>query len=379
VPDFETIAKKIIESIKPKFRTRSPSEHPLREALEKLDGEVIKVNPRQYPSTDSLALRELDDATRLQVEEAVVANGVEGLACYKSLHLVGRPPFPGKWGIFIFDYALPYLAPEINLSDDGLSPEDCRSQAFNFLYYHERFHFLFDAWVISHEAVNLEALYMPYQDHVYWAVHPSELCVEESLANRYALRKCRRIERFLSEFLEEQPDAYANFQSLADDKMPARLAAQVFRGSEAITSVPPLELYEHVAYLGQERGNLVRRSQCPVYIVLNADPAPFRVPLFPLPNWKEIRDGFVITYLSGQPLERTDHEFFRIDNGKKVKIPNRHGKDRIRHDEFRNIRNKAGVTTREYYDERKRTNGWREARAMPKQPLVEPKGPKQRT
>jgi hypothetical protein len=335
---------------------------------------VIRVDPQSYLATDSPLPRKWDDATRLEVEEAVLANGVESLAFYKSIHLVNGPPYSGKWGIFIFDYALPYMAPEIKPSDDGLSPEDCRSQAFNFLYYHERFHFLFDAWVISHEAVTERALYVPYQDHVYWAVHPGELCVEESLANHYAFEKSRRsgIGSFLRRFLEEQPDAYANFRLPSQDEIRARLAAQVFDNTKAVQSITPSERYEHVAYLGQERGILVNDSQCPVYIVLNADPALFKVPAFALPDLNEIR-LYLKNYLGGNPVKGRSkgatYELFMLDNGEKVRVPKRGPQSKIKQKELRHIRDAAGMNSSEFTTERDRTHGWETPRPEPKPPL----------
>lgn len=57
-------------------------------------------------------------------------------------------------------------------------------------------------------------------------------------------------------------------------------------------------------------------------------------------------------------MPKTDHDFFIIDNGEKVKFPNLHVKDTQTH-ELKNILFKAGMTNREFVLERQRTKFWK--------------------
>jgi hypothetical protein len=54
---------------------------------------------------------------------------------------------------------------------------------------------------------------------------------------------------------------------------------------------------------------------------------------------------FVSSYLKGVPVSETDHEYYQIDNGESIKIPNPHScVDRLKPWEFKNTVLKAGLT-----------------------------------
>ena len=55
---------------------------------------------------------------------------------------------------------------------------------------------------------------------------------------------------------------------------------------------------------------------------------------------------------------RTDHRYYTIDNGQKIKVPNPHAKNVALH-EFSNIIKKAGLKQKEFYKERERTRVWK--------------------
>ena len=56
---------------------------------------------------------------------------------------------------------------------------------------------------------------------------------------------------------------------------------------------------------------------------------------------------YVCGYLDGSFLERTDHDYYRIDNGEKVKVPNPHDKT-VRGYELKGTLHKAGMTHKEF-------------------------------
>lgn len=79
---------------------------------------------------------------------------------------------------------------------------------------------------------------------------------------------------------------------------------------------------------------------------------------------------YVMGYLGGQFLEHTDHDYYRIDNREKVKMPNPHDKT-VRGYELKGTLLKAGMTHKEFTKERQRTSRWtREC------PRSEPKAPR---
>jgi hypothetical protein len=88
---------------------------------------------------------------------------------------------------------------------------------------------------------------------------------------------------------------------------------------------------------------LVGARNCPRHFVWSAHYSALLLP-FLAPSRNEART-FITEFLDGVSEGATDHEFFKIDNGEKVKFPNPHQKDLKLH-EFKNILYKAGMTQR---------------------------------
>jgi hypothetical protein len=289
-----------------------------------------------------------------ETEGAILARGLDALAFYKSIHFRHRHPFPGKWGIFITDYGLRFLAQEIS-DHYGWNIYKSLTYAMKLLAAHEYYHFQFDAWMISLEGLSNRPLYEEYHANVYRSFFPNDVVVEETLANRRAFQssELRRISGFVRRFMEAQPGAYARFDEVAMDWNACR--AQL--GSQGVLGRPGIlgHRWEHEPFLARGRGDFVARGECPTYEVFGLRPSHFS-PLA-LPSLQEIRRDFVGRYLNGQRHSRTDHEYYLIDNGERIKIPNAHGQH-VRLDEFKSIIRKAGLTPKEYYSERERTAVW---------------------
>ena len=311
---------------------------------------------------------ELNDEWREAIDGGIYADGFETLAFYKSLHFLEDAPFSGKWGIFLFDFGIASIAEEIEMYyPDKWSHGQRINKAIRFLHRHERFHFHFDAWAISHEAIQLRPLYEDYINGVYRSNYPSIEVVEESLANRHAYYSMRRegITEFMSDFMERQPPAYNNF--LGDvGRLRSILAGSLLDGS---TTHHRKDQEPWVA----PRNYIVDNANCPVHIIRKCPPAKIIPLTIGAPSMKENK-LFIENYLNGQFLSRTDHDFYRIDNGEKLKVPNSHGgQDRLKPWEFKGTVCKAGMTPSEFKIERSRTRTWKKhvPRKIPKPPFAE--------
>jgi len=340
---------------------------PIGSILEGIDGETvqIKIDGSEQLSgqiVDIISREELNDELREAVEQGLWEYGFDTLAFYKSIHLLKRPPFPGKWGIFIFSHAVQTTAGEIGLYYPGTwTWQETILKALWFLHRHERYHWHIDAWTIAQEAIQWRPLYENYLNYFYRYFYPA-LTFEEALANRHALISMRRegITSFIHDFMSRQPGMYCKY---SDDKkmLRARLAGQILGGPNSILGAPGVkrERYDQEPWIGNRHSWILWDGYCPTYII----PKSNFTNIFPsgigAPGFKENND-FITRYLDGKPHTTTDHDFYIIDNGEKVKMPNPHSKvDRLKPWEFKGILSKAGMTPTEYRDERARTRMWK--------------------
>jgi hypothetical protein len=86
----------------------------------------------------------------------------------------------------------------------------------------------------------------------------------------------------------------------------------------------------------------------------------------------EINNDFIRRYLAGVHDHHSDHSYYRIDNGQKVKLPNPHRPD-LTNPEFHNILAKAGMTSPQFFKERQRTSMWR--KGVPRKEPLPPRIP----
>ena len=166
-----------------------------------------------------------------------------------------------------------------------------------------------------------------------------------------------------------QPEAYSNIVNVNQNEFRSRLAAQLFYGVGQIMGSPVFELPEHNLYLAHPRERVTSDKQCPVYVVRGVSASRLVKPNISLPLLSEIEKKYLKKYLNGKEI-RTDHKYFKIDNGEKIKCPNPHFKN-VRLHEFKNIVRKSGLTVSEYFDERKATKKWKKntPRKYPKKSL----------
>ena len=324
---FENYARRIVSGLPPAEaiptdQYRSPLEKPFSGLFDDQSApiSIYPLNPQSdgpdlYPKIDSTEIAD--------IENGVLGSGLECMAFYKSIRHESAPPIPRFWGIFIFDYAVSYIANEIeDFYSSEVSADDATRAALAFLYFHERFHFRFDAWAISQESATAQPLYENYRNGVYRSFHPLDCVYEETLANMHALASIRNfgVHAFCKQFALSQPGAYSNIEKETRQEFLARLAAQLFYGRGQFIASPHFALPEHVGYIVHHSAPAQLDRQCPVYLLQGISPSRFLIPNIALPAISEIESGFLRKYLAGEEIQ-TDHKYFRIDNGEKIRIP----------------------------------------------------------
>jgi len=354
---FEEYAEGVISGLsKPDDINLDQLQSPLEGILNDLNGHLIELNDvSQVQRAEEI----LETQDIYEIENGVLASGIDSLAFYKSIHYKSAAPFKGKWGIFIFDHALTYLSQEISdFYPKKYTHSQCIENSFWLLYFHERFHFRFDCWVISHESATSKPLYENYRNSVYRTCHPSELVYEETLANLHSLSSIARygIHEFARQFMLSQPGAYSNITGINRDDFRSRLAAQLFHGRNQLLR-NPFTLPEHNQYLANPKNTALLDKECPLFLVQGISASRFVVPNISLPTVSDIKDKYLKKYLNGKNIT-TDHTYFKIDNGEKVKCPNPHNKN-VKLKEFNNIVKKSGLTIKQYFEEKKNTRNWK--------------------
>jgi hypothetical protein len=387
--DFEPWADRIIgglsdpDDIDPEIALDGPGQQDESESIDLWSGwDELDSDGKDAPHPErlwgeeydhgALDVPEVDDSDRIW--DAAAAEGFAVFAFYKSIHFKAQRPFPGLWGIFVHDWAVGCIQQQVLQYHrhfplaQPLSVTDAQLFARRMLFRHEFYHFRVDAWTLAIEAALGAHRYALYNRQIYRRVHPGLLCVEESLANRHLwnnrdrlLRNCRG---FLTDFMDCQPGAYACYKRHPRCAGGSQSLPDFLRGQLA------LQVVDLRATFGQTRSDLapfvaeapptvIKKSNCPFYIVRGTNPNRFLPPFRGLPTVDEM-ERFVTDYLDGKPVSSSDHRKRRLDNGETVKLPNPHSnEDRAKPWEFLNILRRAGLRSPEYYTERERTKTWR--------------------
>lgn len=161
--------------------------------------------------------------------EAIQRHGFEAIAFYKSFRQKGCKPYYGKWGIFYLEQGLDLLAQLISIQTSDNFHES-NKLGLEFLYCHEKYHYLVDVLALGIESPLAKHLYLPFR-HAY-RNHGSQ-CVEEALANANAWQWAQKkdktfpgISSFAKDFMKNQPNAYNRFEEDLDI-LNAELAANL--------------------------------------------------------------------------------------------------------------------------------------------------------
>lgn len=387
--DFAQIADPWLEQLqddpsRPLPQNVEPTTFPLGGS--EIDGQVIDIDPNSDAATIGGGRPPSDedvDAGRRAYGEV----GVDVLAFYKSFRFRDRPPFRGKWGIFLLDVGIAALTAEFAEMNPALPVAEAKDLAFATLLAHERYHFWIDAWALGQEILPFTRIkrYEYYLDEkMATSLTPDD--IEESLANHYVFTQVRsqRLSdgstagRLVRTFFKRCPEPYSIFSYASETRVlrEGELAAAVANGvspqwSANISAASKMDI--RVASPGicpaPARHPVVNRRSCPVYEVRVSGYAA-RVRPFQGPPLKEFRQ-FVEKYLAGEKKLRTDHEYYRIDNGESVRFPNPHEKE-VRGAELKSILYKAGMTRREFIDAQISTRKWHQN--CPRHPWKPPLG-----
>ena len=382
--DFADIARPHLDSL-----TDDPDRGP-PEVTNPIDSPLDLSDPPRLLTDNEVAVSSAgpsaEDVTAAR--EAFPVVGIDVLAFYKSFRFVHLPPFRGKWGIFLIDAGIAAAAAEFREHEPALPMSAARQLAWQMLLEHERFHFWIDAWALAQEVVPIQPKRKCYE---YYFAHKQGVALtkydlEESLANAFTFRRLARQVVFpgmtagplLRAFMKQCPTPYDRFDLDADcrRRMEGCLAGSVMNGLspvvQAILKTGDIEdVLSHSVRPSTRSVPLSDKSACPTYVVDGIGYSRRISPALRLPTLKELRK-FVTSYLAGKKVKRrrAGHDYYQIDNGKKVRFPNEHDETTKRH-EFKNILFNAGMFHREFLEARQLTNRWKDGcpRAEPKPPL----------
>ena len=347
------------------------------EGADQIEGELQKIDiAGEEPwdlSLDNVNAEDVDAGRRV-VREA----GIDVLAFYKSFRFKDLPPFRGKWGIFLIDAGIASIAAHYLEKRPGLSVIETQQLALKTLVFHERYHFWIDAWSLAREAdpfiSNNHKKYEYYfEQRQRFAM--SSLDFEESLANYYLMRAISKTSlndgshptRLVADFLSSCPEPYSLYRMTVDDRRARerQLAGAIVSGLNVV-AVRMAGIDPHAEDLGRLPASDISFDprnypisdvpSCPIFIV--RDPLfASRIAPFQRPDRPEFK-RFITSYLAGSLARKTDHEFFKIDNGEIVKFPNPHEKE-IRGYELVNMLTKAGMRRPDYWREKRNTKSWK--------------------
>ncbi len=339
-----------------------------QEVVEEIDSSSIPVGPLE------------DDETHDGATGGVVEGGIEYLAFYKSFRDVVRAPARSRWGIFFIKKRCIALATDMSLST-GESFADCLDALAAFLYMHELYHYRFDAHCLQMEATGGLPVYRPYRRLV--ANRSINEWHEESIANFYGLKALLPTRKssypqpicdYLWDLVANSPGAYAGG---IDKQQTSRRDQMAQQASAAFGNAGPTVWQDLVESTIRTGMGLSKQREATLSSFLHLDNCPVfwidwvkggKSVLTPyVASVSEINNDFIKRYLAGVQDHHSDHSFYRIDNGEKVKLPNPHRPD-LTNREFHNIIGKAGMTSPQFYKERARTSVWR--KEVPRSPVL---------
>ena len=350
-----------------------------------LEGQVIEVDLEDEGSVCPVEAPTDEDIKAGR--EAHRETGIDVLAFYKSFRFRDRSPNPGKWGIFLIDAGIGVVEAEYAAMTSGIPRLELRKLAIDTLVAHERYHFWIDVWGLGQEILPGFNRIKRYE---YYLSDRRTVCLtpydyEESLANHYAHLRLRsrklsdgsRAGRLIKGLFAGSPTPYSDFAFKPGEraKREGLIAAGVVNGVnpvKAMLIVPTGSSAEigpsiRPAYALHPA---VGHQRCPVYLLMTTGYAA-RVQPFQGPRLKEFRQ-FIERYLAGEREPTSDHDYYRIDNGAKVKFPNPHDKE-VRSYELKGTLLKAGMTKSDFRHARIVTSNWTKncPRSEPKPPLTD--------
>ena len=283
--------------------------------------------------------------------------GLEAIAFYKSFRFVNAYPARGRWGIFFIKPIVTNLIREAAF-ETGQSISEAYEAITRLVYAHELYHYKVDAFCLQRESVSSFSSYIPYRNYV--DKLPMNAWYEEAIANHYGLgainNSLRRYQcpQFLKDYLYDlianSPGAYSFGVNKRDQShyrgiLSAQINMSTYPSTIRINNLqsPPILTYE-TTLIGLKMdlsgdGTLcasLSLNKCPVYWITPPKKYEVNTPYLQNIAVSEIENQFISKYLKGIETRRTDHKFYKIDNGAEIKIPNNHSKN-LKPWEFKNI------------------------------------------
>ena len=198
------------------------------------------------------------------LRDEVDEHGIEALAWYRPFHISPQK----EWGITITDRGVWYLAKNV-MSQKYDYPytleqiHDCFELAYEFLYYHELFHFK-----VEYAATILELnsphkpvkVYAPFWEDGFYHPGPNDCSpLEEAMANEYArYRVCKGQPKKLRDAIErfmrtQQPSGYRDFGDVKHHKkwqqgLESLVETMIGRSTPFATSI----FVQYKAYMDEE-------------------------------------------------------------------------------------------------------------------------------
>ena len=317
--------------------------------------------------------------------------GLEAIAFYKSFRFVNAHPAKGRWGIFFIKPIVKNLIRE-SAFETGQSISASYEAITRLVYAHELYHYKVDAFCLQRESVSSFSSYIPYRNYV--DKLPMNAWYEEAIANHYGLGainnslqryQCPQfLKDYLYDLIANSPGAYSfgvnkrdqsHYRGILSDQINMSTYPSTIRINNLQS--PPILTYE-TTLIGLKMdlsgdGTLcasLSLNKCPVYWITPPKKYEVNTPYLQNIAVSEIENQFISKYLKGIETRRTDHKFYKIDNGSEIKIPNNHSKN-LKIWEFKNIIFKAGLTSSKFFEERLRTKTWSEG--IPRNPTLNPR------
>ena len=272
---FEEYAHEIIFK-----KLRNDNDHYLPSRIEDDSNKLLRVNLKTHKINkedpnktvisienliDLIEKRIIDSEEKRDIDSRIHENSIDFLAYYLSLHFYYSNPFPRKWGIFMYDWGIRYLADDMidfyKKKNIPITLQIAILRSFKLLHRHERYHWYVDAWTIDKEALLGKDLYAPYMWNIYKKYWPRDT-VEEALANHHVTISLKKegMSEYLHDFMKRQSGMYARYDE-DKDFFRARLASQIVDGNTNDAR------YDLGPWLANSWTKLLEDYNCPVYII----------------------------------------------------------------------------------------------------------------
>ena len=334
--------KKVV--YKPKLQdTSKPTKKYGKKEITASDSESIY---RGFERDELFKLSDLipeNDENTENIKVLISDEGLEALGWYQPFHYYTEE----TWGIYLDAERLMNLA--FSFRDEGIrNMGDAVQLAVRLVYQHEYFHALVETVVSYNEMNSLKRHYLDYRKKVYDVSVNTEECLEEALANWYALDACkdfhdRNTVKVIKNLFELCPPGYNNWalgdQSNTWNKLLTQLQASRIDGKINRSIIPNGRIFFNQPFD-------MLPTDVPVYFYGKNILSNF---YFSVPTVMEARK--VLEYFKYNYVPKGgkgSHEKWCHENGDCFVLPKR---DPLSRGVFNSMLQKLGIRKKEYVNE----------------------------